>query len=71
MKMREVLVRFNSILTRLKLDGSPEVIPMYSYEMPLRLTGLGMFLIGKEERIVELVPTARSAFQVLEGILIY
>jgi len=119
---------------RLKLDGSPEVIPMYSYEIPSRLTELGMLdysaqplagatlddldpnqrvrlrriiqtrqggekalltlpdeeldialrlitnvagnyvptvtgmlLIGKEERIAELIPTARSAFQVLEG----
>jgi len=119
---------------RLKLDGSPEVIPMYSYEIPSRLSELGlldfsaqplagavlddldpnqrirlrriiqnrqggekalltlpddeldialrlvtevagkyvptmtgMLLIGKEERIAELMPTARSTFQVLEG----
>lgn len=119
---------------RLKLDGSPEVIPMYSYEIPSRLSELGMLdysaqplagatladldpnqrvrlrkiiqsrqggekslltlpdeeldialrlitniagnyvptvtgmlLIGKEDRIAELIPTARSAFQVLEG----
>ena len=119
---------------RLKLDGSPEVIPMYSYETPSRLSELGlldfsaqplagavlddldpnqrirlrriiqnrqggekalltlpddeldialrlvtevagkyvptmtgMLLIGKEERIAELMPTARSTFQVLEG----
>lgn len=119
---------------RIKLDGSPEVIPMYSYEIPSRLAELGMLdysaqplagatlddldpnqrvrlrriiqnrsggektllslpddeldialrlitdvtgkyvptvagmlLIGKEERIAELMPTAKSAFQVLEG----
>ena len=119
---------------RLKLDGSPEVIPMYPYEIPTRLAELGMLdysaqplagatmddldpnqrvrlrriiqtrqggeknllmlpddeldialrlvtnvggnyiptvtgmlLIGKEERIAELIPTAKSAFQVLEG----
>lgn len=119
---------------RLKLDGSPEVIPMYSYEISSRLSELGlldfsaqplagavledldpnqrirlrriiqnrqggektllmlsddeldialrlvtevagkyvptmtgMLLIGKEERIAELMPTARSTFQVLEG----
>ena len=119
---------------RLKLDGAPEVIPMYSYEIPSRLSELGlldfssqplagavlddldpnqrirlrriiqnrqggekalltlpndeldialrlvtevagkyvptmtgMLLIGKEERIAELIPTARSTFQVLEG----
>lgn len=119
---------------RLKLDGTPEVIPMYSYEIPSRLSELGlldfssqplagavlddldpnqrirlrriiqnrqggekalltlpndeldialrlvtevagkyvptmtgMLLIGKEERIAELIPTARSTFQVLEG----
>ena len=27
---------------RLKLDGSPEVIPMYSYEIPSRLSELGL-----------------------------
>ena len=27
---------------RIKLDGSPEVIPMYSYEIPSRLAELGM-----------------------------
>ena len=119
---------------RLKLDGSPEVVPMYSYEIPSRLSELGlldfssqplagaalenldpnqharlrriiqtrqggekallelsddeldialrmvtkagenyvptvtgMLLLGKEERIAELMPTARSSFQVLEG----
>lgn len=119
---------------RLKLDGSPEVVPMYSYEIPSRLSELGMLdysarplagatlddldpnqrvrlrkiiqtrqggeksllalpddeldialhivmevngkyvptvagmlLIGKEERIAELMPTAKSSFQVLEG----
>ena len=119
---------------RLKLDGSPEVVPMYSYEIPSRLAELGMLdfsaqplagavlqdldpnqrirlrniiqrrqggektllalpddeldvalrlvtavagkyvptvtgmlLIGKEERIAELIPTAKTAFQVLEG----
>ena len=119
---------------RNKLDGSPEVIPMYSYEIPSRLAELGMLdysaqplagatlddldpnqrvrlrriiqnrsggektllslpdeeldialrlvtnvagnyvptvtgmlLIGKEERIAELIPTAKAAFQVLEG----
>ncbi|KAF5069818.1 putative DNA-binding domain protein [anaerobic digester metagenome] len=119
---------------RLKIDGTPEVIPMYSYEIPSRLSELGMLdfsaqplagavlddldpnqrvrlrriiqnrqggektllalpddelnmalrlvtevagkyvptvagmlLIGKEERISELMPTARSTFQVLEG----
>ena len=119
---------------RLKLDGTPEVIPMYSYEIPSRLSELGMLdysaqplagailddldpnqrvrlrkiiqtrqggektllalpddeldialrlitrvadkyvptvagmlLIGKEERIAELIPTAKSTFQVLEG----
>lgn len=119
---------------RIKLDGLPEVIPMYSYEIPSRLAELGMLdysaqplagatledldptqrvrlrriiqnrqggeksllslpddeldialrlvtevggsyvptvagilLIGKEERIAELMPTAKSSFQVLEG----
>lgn len=119
---------------RLKLDGTPEVIPMYPYEIPSRLAELGMLdysaqplagavlddldpnqrvrlrriiqnrqggektlltlpddeldialrlitevggkyvptvagmlLTGKEERIAELMPTARSTFQVLEG----
>ena len=119
---------------RIKLDGSPEVIPMYSYEIPSRLAELGMLdysaqplagstledldpnqrvrlrriiqnrqggeksllsltddeldialrlvtevggnyvptvtgmlLLGKEERITELMPTAKSSFQVLEG----
>lgn len=119
---------------RLKLDGSPEVIPMYPYEIPSRLSELGMLdysaqplpgatledfdpnqrvrlrkiiqsrqggektllalpddeldialhfvtdvagkyvptvtgmlLIGKEDRIAELIPTARAYFQVLEG----
>ncbi|MDO4481898.1 MAG: putative DNA binding domain-containing protein [Bacillota bacterium] len=119
---------------RIKLDGSPEVIPMYSYEIPSRLAELGMLdysaqplagatiddldpnqrvrlrriiqnrqggekslltlpddeldialrlitevagkyvptvtgmlLLGKEERIAELMPTAKSVFQVLEG----
>lgn len=119
---------------RLKMDGTPEVVPMYPYEIPSRLTELGildysaqplvgatledldpnqrvrlrkiiqtrqggeknllsladdeldialrlvtkvgekytptvsgMLLLGKEERISELMPTARSSFQVLEG----
>lgn len=119
---------------RMKLDGTPEVIPMYPYEIPSRLAELGMLdfsaqplpgatmedldpnqrirlrriiqtrqggeknlltlsdeeldialhlitqagdhytptvtgilLIGKEERIAELMPTVKSAFQVLEG----
>lgn len=119
---------------RIKADGSPEVIPMYPYEIPSRLSELGLLdfsaqplpgatvedldpnqrvrlrriiqtrqggeknlltlsddeldialhlvtrvgdsyvptvtgilLIGKEERISELMPTAKSAFQVLEG----
>jgi ATP-dependent DNA helicase RecG len=119
---------------RLKLDGTPELIPMYPYEIPSRLSELGMLdfsaqplpgatlkdldpmqrirlrrliqtrqggeknllslpddeldialhivatvgneliptatgvlLLGKEERISELMPTARSSFQVLEG----
>ena len=119
---------------RLKLDGSPEVIPMYPYEIPSRVSELGMLdysaqplpgatledfdpnqrvrlrkiiqsrqggektllalpddeldialhfvtdvagkyvptvtgmlLIGKEDRIAELIPTARACFQVLEG----
>ena len=119
---------------RLKMDGAPEVIPMYSYEIPSRLSELGlldfsaqplpgatmtdldpnqrvrlrkiiqnrqggektllslpdeeldvalrlvtevggkliptvtgMLLIGREERIQELMPTAKSTFQVLEG----
>lgn len=119
---------------RIKLDGTPEVIPMYPYEIPSRLSELGMLdfsaqplpgatlsdldpnqiirlrriiqtrqggeknlltlpddelnialrlltkvgenyiptvtgmlLIGKEERIAELMPTAKSSFQVLEG----
>ena len=119
---------------RLKLDGTPEVVPMYSYEIPSRLAELGMLdysaqpvagatsddldqnqrvrlrriiqnrqggeksllalpndeldmalrlvtamggsyvptvtgmlLLGKEERIAELMPTARASFQVLEG----
>lgn len=119
---------------RLKMDGTPEVVPMYSYEIPSRLSELGlldfsaqplpgatmkdldpnqrvrlrkiiqnrqggektllslpddeldialrlvtdvdgkliptvtgMLLIGKEERIQILMPTAKSTFQVLEG----
>lgn len=119
---------------RLKMDGTPEVVPMYSYEIPSRLSELGlldfsaqplpgatmkdldpnqrvrlrkiiqnrqggektllslpddeldialrlvtevggkliptvtgMLLIGREERIQELMPTAKSTFQVLEG----
>lgn len=119
---------------RLKMDGTPEVVPMYSYEIPSRLSELGlldfsaqplpgatmndldpnqrvrlrriiqnrqggektllslpddeldialrlvtevggklvptvtgMLLIGKEDRIQELMPTAKSTFQVLEG----
>lgn len=119
---------------RLKIDGTPEVVPMYSYEIPSRLSELGlldfsaqplpgatmkdldpnqrvrlrkiiqnrqggektllalpddeldialrlvtdvggkliptvtgMLLIGKEERIQALMPTAKSTFQVLEG----
>ena len=119
---------------RLRMDGSPEVVPMYSYEIPSRLSELGlldfsaqplpgatmkdldpnqrvrlrkiiqnrqggektllalsddeldialrlvtdvggkliptvtgMLLIGKEERIQALMPTAKSTFQVLEG----
>lgn len=119
---------------RLKLDGAPEVIPMYPYEIPARLSELGMLdfsaqplpgavmedldpnqrvrlreiirtrhggeknlltlsddeldialhlvtrigetlvptvtgmlLLGKERRIAELMPSARSAFQVLKG----
>ena len=119
---------------RLNVNGEPEVIPMYSYEIPSRLSELGlldfsaqplagamlddldpnqrnrlrkiiqnrqggekslltlpddeldialrlvtevagkyvptmtgMLLLGKEERIAELLPTAKSTFQVLEG----
>lgn len=119
---------------RLKLDGTPETIPMYSYEIPTRLSELGMLdfsaqplvgatledldpnqrlrlrriiqtrqggekallalpddeldialrivtaagdrlvptvcgvlLLGKEERIRELIPSAKASFQVLEG----
>ena len=118
---------------RLKLDGTPENIPMYPYEISSRLSELslldyssqilndatvedldqnerlrlrkiieqmrgeatllnlndeeldkalrivredngvlkptvtGMLLIGKEKRIEELIPTAKSSFQVLEG----
>ena len=119
---------------RIKFDGLPEVIPMYSYEIPSKLAELGMLdysaqplagaalddldsnqrvrlrriiqnrqggekfllslpddeldialrmvtkvgdnyvptvtgmlLLGKEERIAELMPTAKSSFQVLEG----
>ena len=118
---------------RLKIDGSPENIPMYPYEITTRLSELkqldyssqiiqeatiddfdpnerirlrniikqrkgdrsllelsdeeldkalcfvkevnnllfptitGLLLIGKEERIQELLPTAKSSFQVLEG----
>ena len=119
---------------KLKLDGSPEIVPMYSYEIPARLAELGlldfsaqplagatlgdldpnqrvrlrriiqtrqggektlltlpddeldialrlvteagngyvptvagMLLLGKEERIKELMPTVRTSFQVLEG----
>lgn len=119
---------------RIKFDGLPEVIPMYSYEIPSKLAELGMLdysaqplagaalddfdsnqrvrlrriiqnrqggekfllslpddeldialrmvtkvgdnyvptvtgmlLLGKEERISELMPTAKSSFQVLEG----
>lgn len=122
---------------RLKLDGSPEVIPMYPYEIPSRLSELGMLdysaqpldgatiddldpnqrvrlrkiiqtrqggeknlltlsddeldialrlvtksgesyvptvtgmlLLGKEERIAELIPTAKATFQVLEGMAV-
>ena len=119
---------------RLKPDGTPEVVPMYSYEIPSRMAELGlldfsaqplpgatindldpnqrvrlrkiiqtrpggeknllsladdeldialrlvvssgdnyvptvagMLLLGREERIAELMPTAKAAFQVLEG----
>ena len=119
---------------RIKFDGLPEVIPMYSYEIPSKLAELGMLdysaqplagaalddldsnqrvrlrriiqnrqggekfllslpddeldialrmvtkvgdnyvptvtgmlLLGQEERIAELMPTAKSSFQVLEG----
>lgn len=118
---------------RLKLDGSPENVPMYPYEIPGRLSSLsqldysaqillgatmddldgnerdrlrniikyrkgdktlleltdeeldkalqlvkeeagvlyptvtGMLLLGKEDRIAELLPTAKAVFQVLEG----
>ncbi|MCF0230043.1 MAG: putative DNA binding domain-containing protein [Parasporobacterium sp.] len=119
---------------RMQLHGTPEVVPMYSYEIPSRLAELGMLdysaqplagstlddldpnqrvrlrriiqnrqggekslltlpddeldialrlvtevggnyiptvtgmlLLGKEERIKELMPTAGSSFQVLEG----
>lgn len=122
---------------RLKLDGSPEAIPMYPYEIPSRLSELGMLdysaqpldgaaiddldpnqrvrlrkiiqtrqggeknlltlsddeldialrlvtksgesyvptvtgmlLLGKEERIAELIPTAKATFQVLEGMAV-
>ena len=30
-------------------------------------TVTGMLLLGKEERITELIPTAKASFQVLEG----
>lgn len=120
---------------RLKLDGTPEVVPMYAYEIPSRLSELGMLdfsaqplpgavlndldpnqrirlrkiiqnrqggekkllelpddeldialrlvtensgkyvptvagmlLIGKEERISELIPTAKASFQVMDGL---
>ena len=33
----------------------------------IRPTVTGMFLIGKEERLQELMPTAKASFQVLEG----
>ena len=119
---------------RLKADGSPEVVPLYSYEVVTRLSELalldfsagplagattqdfdpnqrvklrsiiqtkpggeknllsltdeeldkalrftteidgrtyptvtGMLLLGKEERIAELMPTVKASFQVLEG----
>lgn len=119
---------------RLKADGTPEVAPLFSYEIPSRLSELGlldisaqplagatmddfdpsqhqrlrriiqtrdggdkallslsdeeldralrlvaregetevptvagMLILGKEERIAELMPTAKAAFQVLEG----
>jgi ATP-dependent DNA helicase RecG len=119
---------------RLKADGSPEVVPMYSYEISTRLSELalldfsasplpgatlddfdpvqrsnlrnkiktlpggeknlltlsdeeidkalrfttdiegvtyptvtGMLILGKEEKIAELMPTVRAEFQVLEG----
>lgn len=118
---------------RLKLDGTPEHVPMYPYEIPNRLSSLslldysaqvlsgalpedlnpnervrlrniikyrkgdksllelsdeeldkalqlvkeesgelrptvtGMLLLGKEDRIKELLPTAKASFQVLEG----
>lgn len=118
---------------RLKLDGTPENVPMYPYEIPSRLSALnlldysaqilngatiedldprererlrsiikyrkgdktlldlsdeeldkalqlvkeeagllkptvtGVLLLGKEDRIAELIPTAKASFQVLEG----
>ena len=121
---------------RLKIDGSPENVPMYPYEINTRLSELsmldfsaqivsdatlddldpnerirlrriiksrkgdqslidltdeeldkalqlvkedngvtyptvtGMLLIGKEDRLQELMPTAKSSFQVLEGTLV-
>ena len=118
---------------RLKIDGSPEIVPMYAYEITGRLSSLsmldysaqvlpdagyedldpyerqrlrkiiqkrngdrsllelsdeeldkalqlvreengvlyptvtGMLLIGKEDRIAEIMPTAKASFQVLQG----
>ena len=118
---------------RLKIDGTPEIIPMYAYEIPGRLSNLsmldysaqilqnagyedmdpyerqrlrriiqtrngdrsllelsdeeldkalrlvreengvlyptvtGMLLIGKEDRLAEILPTAKASFQVLQG----
>lgn len=118
---------------RLKIDGSPEIVPMYAYEIPRRLSDLsmldysaqvlqnaayedldpyerqrlrkiiqmrngdrsllelsdeeldkalqlaredngvlrptvtGMLLIGKEEQLAEIIPTAKASFQVLQG----
>lgn len=135
-KSRSIVSTASGKLLRrhLKLDGSPEITPMYAYEIPSRLSELGMLdytaqplagatasdldpnqrirlrriiqtrpggektllslpddeldvalrivtevggkyiptvagmlLLGKEERIAELIPTAKSTFQVLEG----
>ena len=134
-KSRSIVAAGNGkiLRRRLKVDGSPENIPLYPFEITSRLSDLGFFdfsaqpvpgattadfdsnelsrlrsiiskrhgdisllelsdeelfkalrlvttvndtltptitgllLIGKEERLSELIPTAQSAFQVLEG----
>lgn len=48
-----------------ELDKALQLVKEYNGE--LRPTVTGMLLIGKEDRLKELMPTAKAGFQVLEG----